>query len=228
MAQTLNDIKTLLQAHGLAPKKRFGQNFLHDANHLERILNAVSIDDHHGNCQILEVGPGTGALTERMLEKGHDVLAVEIDTDMQPILQQRCAEPFAKQFEVVFGDALDGKHHLHPAILEKLAGKSFRLVANLPYNAASPIMIIPYKFCKLIGDNRSVRLPPSTAFTVFAACSRCKAASLHRRSFQSTKKMRTFVPRLSSASSRPIKASVAACRALSASARLPLLTSTYL
>ena len=65
--QTLTEIKILLATHGLHPKHRLGQNFLHDHNQLQRIVEAAQItpDD-----QVLEVGPGTGTLTEALLDAG--------------------------------------------------------------------------------------------------------------------------------------------------------------
>ncbi|MEM1447159.1 MAG: rRNA adenine N-6-methyltransferase family protein, partial [Planctomycetota bacterium] len=83
MAQTLSEIKQLLAAHGLHPKHKFGQNFLHDGNHMRRIMDAAELSP--GDV-VLEVGPGTGALTERLLEDGAQVVAVEIDTDLEPVL----------------------------------------------------------------------------------------------------------------------------------------------
>lgn len=139
MAQTLNDIKSLLAAHGLRPKHKHGQNFLHDANHMARILEAADLSP--GDL-VLEVGPGTGALTERLLEAGAQVVAVEIDTDMEPILNARCkAHPeWGGRFTLLMGDALDGKHALNPKIMETLAGRPFKMVANLPYHVASPLL----------------------------------------------------------------------------------------
>ncbi|MEM1355454.1 MAG: 16S rRNA (adenine(1518)-N(6)/adenine(1519)-N(6))-dimethyltransferase RsmA [Planctomycetota bacterium] len=132
MAQTLSDIKRLLAEHGLRPKKKFGQNFLHDGNHLAKILQAAVLAP--GDL-VLEVGPGTGALTERLVEAGARVVAVEIDTDLKPILEQRVGD----QVAVHFGDALSGKHAINPEVLALLDGP-FKLIANLPYNVASPLI----------------------------------------------------------------------------------------
>lgn len=148
MAQTLTDIKTLLASHGLHPKKRFGQNFLHDGNHMRRIMEAAEVRPGE---MILEVGPGTGALTERLLEAGARVLAVEIDRDMEPILLHRLA-PFGDRFQLHIGDILESKHTLNPDVLVKLHAfaqpptpnpqpPTFKLIANLPYNIASPLLV---------------------------------------------------------------------------------------
>lgn len=139
MAQTLSEIKDLLATFGLHPKHRYGQNFLHDGNHMARILEAAAIapDD-----RVLEVGPGTGALSERLLDAGARVLAVEIDTDLEPILESRVmTRTGGERFELLLGDILDGKHHLHPQVIERLGQTPFKLIANLPYHVASPLII---------------------------------------------------------------------------------------
>lgn len=139
MAQSLNDIKALLAAHGLRPKHKHGQNFLHDGNHMERILEAAKLAP--GDL-VLEVGPGTGALTERLLDAGARVVACEIDLDLEPILRARCGDHPERgpRFTLIMGDALDGKHALNPRILEVLGGRPFKMVANLPYHVASPLI----------------------------------------------------------------------------------------
>ncbi len=154
MAQSLNEIKALLASHGLHPKHRFGQNFLHDGNHMGRILDAASL--RPGDV-VLEVGPGTGALTERLLDAGARVVAVEIDGDLAPILHERITQlghDAASRFTLIVDDILAGKHELNPVVLEALRGATsasggasggggggFKLIANLPYNVASPLLI---------------------------------------------------------------------------------------
>ncbi len=135
--QTLTDIKSLLATHGLRPKKRFGQNFLHDCNQMARILDAAAIAPGQ---TILEVGAGTGALSERLVEAGVRLVAVEVDRDLEPILRARLA-PFADRVELIIGDILDGKHHLNPAVRQRLGDRPFQLIANLPYNIASPLLV---------------------------------------------------------------------------------------
>ena len=78
-------------------RKRFGQNFLCDQHVLDRIISAAQL--HEGD-RILEIGPGAGALTNRLLETGLPVLAVEIDRDLGATLQDRAD----KNLEVVIGD----------------------------------------------------------------------------------------------------------------------------
>jgi 16S rRNA (adenine1518-N6/adenine1519-N6)-dimethyltransferase len=150
MAQTLTDIKNLLAGHGLHPKKRFGQNFLHDGNHMRRIMDAADVGEGE---LILEVGPGTGALSERLLEAGAELVAVEIDRDMEPILRDRLSG-FGDRFRLHIGDVLESKHTLNPAVIELLRtapdsdpspiphpSTPFKMIANLPYNIASPLLV---------------------------------------------------------------------------------------
>lgn len=156
MAQTLTEIKQLLATHGLHPKHKFGQNFLHDGNHMRRIMDAA---DLQAGDVVLEVGPGTGALTERLLEDGAQVVAVEIDTDLEPVLNYRMAglsDGMGERFTLVIGDILAGKHTINPAVIEAVnridaqpmraeartpvGAAGFKLIANLPYNVASPLL----------------------------------------------------------------------------------------
>ena len=137
MAQTLTDIKNLLAGHGLHPKKRFGQNFLHDGNHMARIMTAADLQQ---NDLVLEVGPGTGALSERLMDAGASLVAVEIDRDMEPILLDRLSR-HGDRFRLYIGDVLESKHQLTPAVTDILDGRHFKMIANLPYNIASPLLV---------------------------------------------------------------------------------------
>ncbi|MBK8914549.1 MAG: ribosomal RNA small subunit methyltransferase A [Phycisphaerales bacterium] len=140
--QTLSQVRAMLDEAGLAPRHRYGQNFLIDLNLMRKLpaLAGVQAGD-----VVLEVGPGTGSLTELLLEAGARVVAVEIDFGLANLLQQRLgAHP---GFTLVTGDALDGKHALNPALLDALRARlrespgSVRLVANLPYQIATPLLI---------------------------------------------------------------------------------------
>jgi len=141
MPQTLSDIKALLAARGIHPRKRFGQNFLIDPRKLEQIVEAAQVGK--GDL-VLEVGPGTGVLTETLLEAGARVVAVEIDRDMCAILGQRLGDREA--FTLIEGDVMAGKHELADDVASSLRGSvasapaPFSLIANLPYNIASPLL----------------------------------------------------------------------------------------
>ena len=89
--QTLTQIKQLLRSHGISPRKRFGQNFLHDANHMRRIVESAQIEP--GDV-VLEIGAGTGALSQCLLDAGARLIAVEVDHGLEPILRQQLVAPY--------------------------------------------------------------------------------------------------------------------------------------
>ncbi|MFG0330984.1 MAG: 16S rRNA (adenine(1518)-N(6)/adenine(1519)-N(6))-dimethyltransferase RsmA [Phycisphaerales bacterium] len=134
--QSLTQIRAYLDEAGATPKKKFGQNFLHDQNQLRKLVEASGIGE--GDVA-LEVGPGTGTLTEALLESGARVVACEIDDDMVGVLARHVAPHWPDRLTIVEGDALASKRSLNPAVVEALDA-SFRLVANLPYGAASPLV----------------------------------------------------------------------------------------
>lgn len=132
--QTLNEIKNLLAQHGVRPSHRLGQNFLHDHNQLQKIVDAADISP--GDL-VLEVGPGTGVLTEALLDAGADVVASEIDPTMTAIVRDR----FGEKVHIIEGDCLARTRTLAPELLDTLGQRPFTLVANLPYNSATPLMM---------------------------------------------------------------------------------------
>lgn len=132
-----SEAKQALQRAGFRPSKRLGQNFLIDAN----MARAIARDGGAGEGQwILEVGPGCGALTRELLALGSEVLAVEIDGRLIEVLRDQLGAP--EKLEVLHCDALESKQRLAPALLERLPrAREWRLVANLPYSAGTPILI---------------------------------------------------------------------------------------
>ena len=131
--QTLTEIRQLLAERGLTPRHRLGQNFLHDKNQLTKLVEAANIQP---NDLILEVGPGTGTLTEALLERGANVIACELDEQLADLLHER----LDGRITLIRGDALDKHRRLNPFIIEALNGRAFQLVANLPYQIASPLI----------------------------------------------------------------------------------------
>ena len=109
------------------PRKRFGQNFLRDQHVLDRIVNAAELQEGD---RVLEIGPGAGALTNRLLETGLPVLVIEIDRDLGAVLQDRVD----KNLSVVVGDVL------RMDWAELLPDPPYKLIANLPYNISSQIL----------------------------------------------------------------------------------------
>jgi 16S rRNA (adenine1518-N6/adenine1519-N6)-dimethyltransferase len=141
---------------GSRPRQQFGQNFMIDQNLVRLVAGAgeISNDD-----LVIEVGPGTGTLTEELIRRAGRVVAVEIDRDLAALLRRRFdagnegtgapgqgdAVKLA-DFSLIEGDALAGKHALSPEILKiiregQAACRPVKLVANLPYNIASPLVI---------------------------------------------------------------------------------------
>ncbi|MDY7107018.1 MAG: 16S rRNA (adenine(1518)-N(6)/adenine(1519)-N(6))-dimethyltransferase RsmA [Planctomycetota bacterium] len=131
--QTIIEIRSLLAARGLRPRHRLGQNFLHDQNQLRKLIAAAQIAP--GDL-VLEIGPGTGTLTEALLEAGAKVIASEIDDDLADIVADRLGD----RITLIRGDCLARGRVLAPAIVDAIDGRPFRLVANLPYQVASPLM----------------------------------------------------------------------------------------
>ena len=86
--QTLAEIRSLLEAHGLTPKKSLGQNFLIDQNLISNLVRASAVAP--GDL-VLEIGPGTGTLTEELLEAGAAVVACELDDGLVGLLRDRFA-----------------------------------------------------------------------------------------------------------------------------------------
>src|SRR5215204_1803070 len=141
MAQTKHEIQALLAGAGTEPRHRFGQNFMIDQNLVRLVADAGMIE--RGDV-VVEVGPGTGTLTEELLSRGAQVVAVEIDRDLARLLRERFA--LNEKFSLIEGDALAGKHELNEQLtlaIQEAAGRGVKtkLIANLPYNIASPLII---------------------------------------------------------------------------------------
>lgn len=141
--QTLAQIKSLLDERGLRPKRSLGQNFLIDHNLIRKLVDAAAV---RAGDLVLEVGPGTGALTEELLARRCRVVACELDDALADLLRERIpALPGGENFTLIHRDCLDGKHALAPELLAALRSSAaqpapFSLVANLPYGAATPLI----------------------------------------------------------------------------------------
>lgn len=132
--QTRTEIRQILKQAGLTPKKTFGQNFLIDHNLMAKV---VGLADLKGDETVLEVGPGTGSLTEELLPRCRKLLAVEIDRGLADLLTARLGD--RPNFQLLRTDILAGKHQIAPEVLAALGG-SAHLVSNLPYNVATPLV----------------------------------------------------------------------------------------
>jgi 16S rRNA (adenine1518-N6/adenine1519-N6)-dimethyltransferase len=140
--QTQSFLRTLFQEHGLHPKNKLGQNFLIDLNLLEFIVREgeVTQDD-----LCLEIGTGTGSLTSQLGEAAKAVISVEIDHHFHEVNQRGLGR--RPNIILVFGDVLKNKNRLNPVVtnqlrltLENLRPKNLKLIANLPYAVATPVI----------------------------------------------------------------------------------------
>jgi 16S rRNA (adenine1518-N6/adenine1519-N6)-dimethyltransferase len=136
----LSDMRELLDRRGIQLTKSLGQNFLHDVHQLERIVGTAALTPAD---KVLEIGPGLGPLTELLLAKAGQVLAIEKDTRLVEVLKERFHTQLSPQpsalapppLELLHADALDWLKH------EPRDWHEWKLVANLPYSVASPILV---------------------------------------------------------------------------------------
>ena len=118
-------------------KKSFGQNFIKEDSIVEKIKNVSQIED---GALVIEIGPGVGTLTAQLLNKAKRVVAIELDSDLIPILTEEMGDN--PKFTLIHNDAL--KVDFNEIIGEE---KSVKLVANLPYYVTTPIIV------KLLKEN---------------------------------------------------------------------------
>jgi len=139
----LSEMKQVLAANDIQLTKSLGQNFLHDANQLKRIVAAA---DLHPSVKALEIGPGLGPLTEALLDAAGEVLAIEKDVRLVRFLLER----FKSRLESAPRNGTNPEH----AVLRLLSADAleflkqtekdwsgWKLVSNLPYSVASPILV---------------------------------------------------------------------------------------
>lgn len=140
--QTLTHLRNLFEKHDIAPRRQLGQNFLIDLNLHDVVLREAGLSQKD---VVLEVGTGTGALTERMADMSGAVVAVELD----PAMGRLTAESVANKPNVrlLRQDALKNKNRIAPEVLEtiretlaEVPGRRLKLVANLPYAIATPLV----------------------------------------------------------------------------------------
>ena len=126
-----SEIRALAERLDVSPTKKWGQNFVHDANTVRKIVAAAKLQPGES---VVEVGPGLGSLTLGLLEQGHPVTAIEIDPRMAAELPATCAAHgvAAGVLTVVQTDALT---------VTELPATPTAIVANLPYNVSVPVLI---------------------------------------------------------------------------------------
>jgi 16S rRNA (adenine1518-N6/adenine1519-N6)-dimethyltransferase len=140
--QTLSFLSKTLERAGLQPKTKYGQNFLIDLNLLDILIKGAEVDK---NDVILEVGTGVGSLTKLLAPLAGQVLTVEIDRDLQALAAKELRH--SENVTMLCFDALRNKNHLRNELIDairdavsKVPNAKFKLVANLPYNVATPII----------------------------------------------------------------------------------------
>lgn len=140
--QTLSYLQEKFGQARVQPQTKFGQNFLIDLNLVRMIADTAEIDSRD---VVLEVGTGMGSLTSLIAEKAAHVVTVEIDHHLAPLAKQEFAD--FDNITLLEQDALKSKNQLDPALLDVLRSKvaeveggRLKLVANLPYNVATPII----------------------------------------------------------------------------------------
>ena len=124
-----------LKTHGISAKKRYGQNFLIDRRVLDRIIEGAGITKED---IVLEIGPGIGTLTQALCEAAAYVIAVEIDRDMIPLLEENLAE--YDNYRIINEDVLKVDPE---ALIREMGfeGRTVRVAANLPYYITTPIIM---------------------------------------------------------------------------------------
>jgi len=139
--QTKREIQAILASAGMRPRKRFGQHFLIDGNLMRRLVDAADLsrDD-----LAIEVGAGTGGLTDLLVAHAGRVVSVEIDTTLQLVLADRFRNQ--PRFRLIAADALTSKHRLADELANEIDAFDHptgcvKLVANLPYQVATPLVM---------------------------------------------------------------------------------------
>ncbi len=124
-------------------RKRFGQNFLHDPNIIERIISAIAATEAQ---HLVEIGPGKGALTEHLVSHAGKLDVIELDRDLIPVLEEKFLT--CSNFTIYSSDAL--KFDYGSLLAE--GSQKLRLVGNLPYNISTPLIFHLLENVEIIED----------------------------------------------------------------------------
>lgn len=136
MATLGNGKKTaeIIEKYRFSFQKKFGQNFLIDSNILEKIVDSAELTEQ--DC-VLEIGPGIGTMTQYLAEQAREVIAVEIDKNLIPILEETLGD--YDNVTVINEDIL--KVDINHIVQERNGGRPIKVVANLPYYITTPIIM---------------------------------------------------------------------------------------
>ena len=219
----LPPLRESLEAHGLFAKKAFGQHFLLDLNITRKIARLAAPLE---GATVIEVGPGPGGLTRALLEAGATVVAVEKDARFIPLLQD-LGEAAEGRLSVVEADALAVDE------TDLAAGEPFKVVANLPYNVGTALLIkwllrpeppaqmtlmfqkeVAERIVARVGDEAYGRL----AVISQAVCEAALVMDLPARAFTPPPKVASAVVRLAPREDRPEPKLLAALERVTAAA----------
>lgn len=128
------ETKAIIDSYSFSFQKKFGQNFLVDSNVLENIIEKAGITEDD---LVLEIGPGIGTMTQYLCESAREVVAIEIDETLIPILNYTLED--YDNVEIINDDAL--KTDIEKIVKKKNSGKPIKVVANLPYYITTPIIM---------------------------------------------------------------------------------------
>ena len=134
-----NSLREIIKEYNIKPKKKLGQNFLHDKNIISSIINNVNVKDE----DIIEIGPGPGILTENILKnKARSLLAIEKDDSFEVNLK-KIKNKYKDNFIYLIDDVIDFDFN-------KLTKKEYKIVSNLPYNISVPFILKMIKIRRVI------------------------------------------------------------------------------
>ena len=134
-----NSLREIIKEHNIKPKKKLGQNFLHDKNIISSIINNVNVKDE----DIIEIGPGPGMLTENILKnKARSLLVIEKDDSFEVNLK-KIKNKYKDNFTYLIHDVIDFDFN-------NLIKKEYKIVSNLPYNISVPFILKMIKIRSVI------------------------------------------------------------------------------
>ena len=185
--QTKSFLMQRFREMGIAPATRHGQNFLIDLNLQQLIVDSAHLDKRD---VVLEVGTGTGALTAKMAERAAAVVTVEIDGHLFELASELLLD--FDNVTMLRLDALHNKNRFNPAVMEAVGqhlavspDRRFKLVANLPYNIATPVLgnllsceHLPYSMTATIQKELAERIvaePWSKDYSALSVWMQCQA-----------------------------------------------------